>query len=87
LSNLVCAASCFAAFVSTSVGASASSQRANLDPWDVDAADECAVDFFASLDLAGGVASAGDGLASYGVPSPEKYQAIITAGLGCQVWL
>jgi hypothetical protein len=53
----------------------------------VDAADECAVDFFASLDLASGVASAGDGLASYGVPSPEKYQAIITAGLGCQVWL
>ena len=73
------------ASVASSFGAAASDSE--LDQWDFDATSSSAVDFFASFDAAAGVASAAEGMANYGVPSPEKYQAIITAGLGCQTWL
>ena len=85
MSNVLCAMSFLVASVASSFGAAASDSE--LDQWDFDATSSSAVDFFASFDVAAGVASAAKGMANYGVPSPEKYQAIITAGLGCQNWL
>jgi hypothetical protein len=85
LSNVLCAMSFLVASVASSFGAAANDSE--LDHWDFDATSSNAVDFFDSFDVGASVASAAEGMASYGVPSPEKYQAIITAGLGCQSWL
>ena len=84
LSTVLCAMSFLVASVASSFAAANDSE---LDHWDFDATSSNAVDFFDSFDVDASVASAAEGMASYGVPSPEKYQAIITAGLGCQSWL